>query len=466
MSKKLQGWMPKLKKSGAPVYLQIAGAIADDITTGRLPPEQRLPAQRKLAEALGIDFTTVARAYGEAQRRGLVDSTVGRGTFVCGKRRPAIPRAVEGRPNIDLSMNMPPEPQSAELVALMRAGYAEVGARLPDLLRYQDFCGSSDDREAGALWLRRRGLVAPVERVLVAPGAQCALLAVLATLAPPGSVICCEELTYPGLRALAGQLGLKLVGLPMDSEGIDAVAFAAACAQYAPKALYCNPTLLNPTTAVISAARRQVLADVARFHGVAIIEDDAYGFLPRSGPPTLASMAPDITFYIAGLAKCIGAGLRVGFLVAPDLHYATRLAAAIRATTMMVSPITAALATRWIRDGTADLMLAAIRKECAVRHKIATRALPAGSYDAVPDGFHLWLRLPPPWDRREFAAMLADAGVAVVASDAFAVGGAAGAPEAVRVCVGGAADRYQIEHAMGLMGEALRHPPPCIAHGV
>ena len=466
MSKKFDGWLPRLKKSGAPVYQQIAGAIADDIHTGRLTPEQRLPAQRKLAEALGIDFTTVARAYVEAQRRGLVDSTVGRGTFVCGKRRPAIPRAVEGRPNIDLSMNMPPEPHSPELLGLMEAGYAAVGGRLRDLLRYQDFCGSAEDREAGALWLRRRGLALSAERMLVTPGAQCALLAVLGMLAPPGSVICCEELTYPGLRALAGQLGLKLVGLPMDSQGIDAVAFAAACAQYAPKALYCNPTLLNPTTAVMSAERRQALVEVARFHGVPIIEDDAYGFLPRSGPPPLAAIGPDIVFYMAGLSKCVGAGLRVAFLVAPDAHYTARLTAAIRATTMMVSPITAALATRWIRDGTADLMLAAIRKECAVRHKIAVRALAGASYDAVPDSFHLWLRLPPPWGRRQFAAAMAAEGVAVVASDAFAVNAGGGAPEAVRVCIGGTADRYQIQHALELMGQALRHPPPCVAHGV
>jgi DNA-binding transcriptional MocR family regulator len=465
MSKKPEGWVPRLKKGNTPVYLQIAGAIADDITTGRLLPEQRLPAQRKLAAALGIDFTTVARAYVEAQRRGLVDSTVGRGTFVCGRRRPSIPRAVEGRPNIDLSMNMPPEPDAPEITRLMQEGFAAVGARVRDLMRYQDFCGSAEDRAAGVLWLRRRGLAVPAERMLVTAGAQCALLAVLAALAPPGSVICCEELTYPGLRALAGQLGLKLVGLPMDSQGIDAVAFAAACAQYAPKALYCNPTLLNPTTAVISPERRQALVEVARFHGVAIIEDDAYGFLPRSGPPPLASIGPDITFYIAGLAKCVGAGLRVAFLVAPDVQQAARLTASIRATTMMVSPITAALATRWIRDGTADLLLNAIRKECAVRLKIAARALPAGSYDAAPECFHLWLRLPPSWGRRVFASAMAAAGVAVVTSDAFTVGQGVG-PEAVRVCLGGTADRYEVQHALELMGNALRHAPPVMAHGV
>ncbi|MEB0164993.1 PLP-dependent aminotransferase family protein, partial [Glaciimonas sp. CA11.2] len=396
MVKLQNGWLPKLKKGSGPLYLTIANAIADDIAVGQLAAEQRLPPQRKLAELLGIDFTTVARAYTEAHRRGLVDSVVGRGTFVCGLRRPKIPRVFEGRPNVDMSMNMPPEPVSEELLTLMESGFASVSGKLRDLLRYQDFGGSPEDREAGALWLRRRGLVVDHDRLLVVPGAQAALVAVLTTLAPSGSVICCEELTYPGLRALAGQLGIRLIGLPMDREGIDAVAFAAACAQYAPKALYCNPTLLNPTTIVMSHTRRQALVEVARHYEVPIIEDDAYGFLPRVTPPAIASIGPDVTFYIAGLAKCVGAGLRIAYLVAPDAQYASRLASAVRATTVMASPITSALATRWIRDGTADLALNAIRKESMARQKLAARLLPAGSYLSHPEAFHLWISLPAP----------------------------------------------------------------------
>jgi DNA-binding transcriptional MocR family regulator len=457
MLKTAGGWIPKLKKGAGPVYKAIANAIADDIATGRLVAEQRLPPQRALAEALGLDFTTVARAYTEAHRRGLVDSVVGRGTFVSGRRRPRVPSAVEGRYNVDMSMNMAPEPESEELLALMQAGLADVGQHLRDLLRYQDFGGALEDREAGVLWLRRRGLLVNQDRLLVVPGAQCALLAVLSTIAPAGSVICCEELTYPGLRALAARLGIRLVGLPMDGEGIDAVAFAAACAQYAPKALYCNPTFLNPTTAVISQARREALVEVARHYGVPIIEDDAYGFLPRAAPPAMASMGADITFYIAGLAKCVSAGLRIAYLVAPDSHNAARLAAAVRATSVMVSPITSALATRWIRDGTADLALAAIRKESMARQKLAARILPAGCYLSQPEAFHLWIKLPLPWNRLAFAAHMQSSGIGVVASDAFAVSGSP--PEAVRVCIGGVAHREDIQHALELIAEALERGP-------
>ncbi|WP_371868836.1 aminotransferase-like domain-containing protein [Duganella lactea] len=458
MPKPVPAWSPKLKKGQGPVYKLIADAIGADIATGRLVAEQRLPPQRHLAAALGIDFTTVARAYTEAQKRGLVDSTVGRGTFVCGKRALAIPRAVAARPNVDLSMNMPPEPYTPELLERLRSSMSAIGADMPGMLRYQDFGGSALDREAGALWLRRRGLSIEPERLLVVPGAQAALLAILSTLAPPASVVCCEALTYPGLRALAGLLNLRLVPLPMDSEGIDALAFAAACAQYAPQALYCNPTLLNPTTLTMSAQRRQALVQVARHYGVPIIEDDAYGYLPRSSPPPIASIGPDITYYVAGLAKCVGAGLRLAYIAAPDTLSSARLAAAVRATTVMATPLTAALATRWVRDGTADLVLNAIRKESMARQRLAARILPPDSYASQPEAFHLWIKLPEPWDRLALTAHLRATGIGVVPSDAFAVDGLP--PQAIRVCIGGIASQEDIRQALQCIASALKHPPP------
>ena len=457
MPKTMQGWLPKLKKGGGPFYLMIANAIAEDIALGRLIAEQRLPTQRKLAQLLGLDFTTVARAYTEAHRRGLVDAVVGRGTFVSGRRRPHVPHIASGRSSLDLSMNMPPEPDIPELLATMRKDFVAVGLELRDLMRYQNFCGSEEDRSAGALWLRRRGLTVDADRLLVVPGAQCALLAILTTIARHGSVVCCEDLTYPGLRALAHHLGIRLVGLPMDAEGIDAVAFAAACSQYAPVALYCNPTLLNPTTATISASRRMALVEVARHYKVAIIEDDAYGFLQKDGPAALASIGADITFYVAGLSKSVGAGLRVAYLAAPDSLMASKLSTALRATTIMGSPITLALATRWIRDGTADLMLSAIRKETNARQKIAVRILPAGCFSSMPDAFHLWLQLPGSWSATAFALHLKKAGIGVVASTAFCVG--IEPPAAVRICIGGVSTRNEIEQAFIDIRSALASPP-------
>ncbi|HMF69680.1 MAG TPA: GntR family transcriptional regulator, partial [Phyllobacterium sp.] len=75
-------WTPDLSDNPSPHYIAIADVIAFDIRSGRLRAGDRLPPQRELARQLGIDFTTVARGYAEAKKRGLVDSHVGRGTFV------------------------------------------------------------------------------------------------------------------------------------------------------------------------------------------------------------------------------------------------------------------------------------------------------------------------------------------------------------------------------------------------
>lgn len=449
-----QPWSPRLKKHDRkPVYLAIADAIADDIALGRLSTAQRLPPQRELAERLGINFTTVARAYVEAQRRGLIESKVGRGSFVSGHRRPSVPRALVAGPVVDMTMNMPPEPESERVHEAMREGYKAMAGEIEHLTRYQDFGGSARDCEAGHLWLRRRGIDADPSLVVVVPGAQCALLAALTSIAPPGSLICCEELTYPGMRALAKQLGIRLIGLPTDSEGIDAVAFAGACAQYAPKALYCVPTLNNPTTQTTSLARRRALAEVARHYDVPIIEDDPYGLLETSAPPPIAHFAPERTIYIAGLSKTLSAGLRVGYMVAPSAAVRARLVSAVRATTVMTSPITAALATRWITDGTADIMLGAIRKETAARAKIAMRLLPSEAALVHPDAFHVWLRLPDGWLANDFASQMNVSGVGVVASSAFAV--SVHPPEAVRICLGGPLTRDQVSGALKLLAQTM-----------
>jgi hypothetical protein len=157
-------------------------------------------------------------------------------------------------------------------------------------------------------------------------------------------VVLSESLTYPGARAIAAQLGLRLVGIPMDDEGIDAEAFGDACKQLAPKALYVNPTLLNPTTHTISESRRRQIAAIARRYNVPIIEDDPYGFLPTDGAPPFAAIAPEVTWHVAGLAKCLGAGLRIAYVVVPDVRYGWLFASSVRTATVMASPVTLALA--------------------------------------------------------------------------------------------------------------------------
>ncbi|MCF3640450.1 PLP-dependent aminotransferase family protein [Rhizobium sp. TRM95111] len=464
----MKDWHPDLGRSPNPRYMAIADVIEMDLRSGVLAVGDRLPPQRILAKRLNIDFTTVARGYVEAQKRGLVDSHVGRGTFVTGgadKDRRGFasdaapdPRRVSA---VDFSMNMPPEPDDPGLIARMREGMSAVATNLIPLLRYQGFGGSGMDKEAAAAWLSRRGLVPSQERIFVTPGAHPALLAIFSMVAKPGETVLSENITYPGMRSIAAQLRLTLAGLPMDADGILPDAFAETCERAGPKALYLNPTLQNPLTLTMPEKRREEIAAVARKYHVPIIEDDAYGFIPLHAPPPLAAIAPDLTWHIGGLAKCIGAGLRLAFVVAPDTKAIWPFVSAVRANNVMASPLNVALATRWIEDGTADGILRFIRAEAAARQRMVAEILPGGTFRADPISFNIWLPLTNGWTRSTFGAHMRNAGIGVVASDAFTVNGEA--PEAVRVCLGGPISRDRLRGALDFMAHALEGPPAMAA---
>ena len=267
-------------------------------------------------------------------------------------------------------------------------------------------------------------------------------------------------LTYPGLRAVAAHLKLNLAAVAMDGDGLIPDSFEQICREPPPKALCCTPTLHNPTTATLSLERRHAIIAIARRYHVPIIEDDAYGALPTRPLPPPARLAPDLVYHIAGLAKCLAPALRIAYLVVPDGRATARVSSAIRATATMASPLTAAIASRWIEEGTAESVVAAIRQETAARQRIAAELLPQGCFRADPEGFHAWLTLPQPWTRAEFSALLRSQGIGVVGSEAFAL---ASPPEAVRLGLGAPTTRDELSRSLRIVADLLGQSPATVA---
>lgn len=449
-------WLPAIRKADGPLYIAIADAIAADIAEGRLAGGARLPPQRALAVALGIDFTTVSRAYNEARHRGLVEGRVGQGTYVKARRTAGVQPAADGL--VDMSMNLPPLFDDDALTTRLWSGIDSLQNEhgLDLLMRYQAAGGALHNRAVGAGWLQPRLGEIPPERVLICAGAQSALLAAMSTLAKPGDAIASEAIAYPGLRALSAHLGIEHHGITIDQNGMIPEQLEAVCKSKKLKAIYCNPTLHNPTTATLPLERRNAIIAVARSHGVAIIEDDAYGAIPVAAPPALASLAPDLVYHIAGLAKCLSPALRIAYLVVPDRQSSVRMEGAIRATSGMAPPFNAAVATRWIEDGTASEVLHAIRREVTIRQAMVCQLLPKDIVQTDQESFHLWLRLPQPWTRGDFSGRLRSSGISVVASDAFALGPA---PEAVRLGLGAARTHDELQRSLMTIADLLQQTP-------
>jgi DNA-binding transcriptional MocR family regulator len=280
------------------------------------------------------------------------------------------------------------------------------------------------------------------------------MTAVLSGLLRPGDLVVTEALTYPGMKALAGLLHLRLQGVALDENGLRPDAFKAACRGGSVKVLYCVPTLHNPTTAVMPEARRREIVAIARQNDVLIVEDDVHGPLLEDRPPLLAALAPEITIHLSGTAKTLAPGLRIGYILAPRTLI-PRLAIAIRATTWMAAPLLAEVASVWIRDGTADRILAGNRKEAAARNRLALSVLDRFQVQAHPSAHHVWLHLPESRRSETFAEQARRAGVAVTPAQAFVVGKGAAAPRAVRVCLGVARDRAQLEKGLRILAGLL-----------
>lgn len=446
----MQSWLERLPETGGPKYLAIADAIEQAIRSGGLRPGERLPPQRALAETLGVDLTTITRAYGMARDAGLIEGAGRLGSYV--RNSTALPLAdLTG----DNGMIMPPQPGSALLPTAMRDGLVKLlraGGQSP-LLQYQPSGGAIRDRQEAARALTGRGMATREDMAIVTAGGQNALHAILGTVLAPGDIVCAGRAAYPGMLALARRFGLTVQALDGDAEGVDPGAVEQA-ARLGARALYIVPTNDNPTTATLGLERRGAIAAVARRHGLLLIEDDAYGLLPADPLPPLASLAPELSWHIASVSKIISPVLRVAHVRAPSVEAARRLIADIHETAIMPPPLNAALVTLWLRDGLFAELIGKVRAEGVARQRIAAQWLTGLDYAAHPEGYHIWLRLPVGVDPAGLAAQIRSEGLSIVPGSAFAVDPAATRP-AVRISIGGALDHVRLGRAFERLRRAI-----------
>ncbi len=449
-------WATRIKSSALPAYQVIPDLIAEDLRQGRLAPRERLPPLRDLAVILQLNYTTVVRGFAEARERGLIASRPGLGSYVRGSFIGLPLRAGTGA---EMTMNMPPEIDGHPAMQKMKEAAADVvaGAAMHDLMRYQDFGGTPHDRDLGARWLAQWVPHAVPERLLIAPGIHSVLLGLISMLVKPGQSLCVEAMVYPGLKAIAAQLGVQLQPLAMDLDGLIPDEFESACKSTPVAAIYLCPNLHNPMTATLPMGRREQIADIALRYSVPIIEDDAYGMLPAAIPPALADFAPELTYYVSGMSKWLGAGVRTAYVLAPNLASSQRVAGAMRATTVMASPLINMLVSRWLQDGTAAEVLDAIRAECRWRSNLLSQRLADYGVRTQPHGFHAWLPLETSEGSEntasEVAGRLRDLGVAAVAGSAFCTNRQP--PEGLRLCLGGSLTRDDCSRAINAVIEAI-----------
>jgi DNA-binding transcriptional MocR family regulator len=412
-------------------YTALVDDIAAEIDAGRLKPGERLPPQRQFAYEKGIAASTAARVYAELLRRGLVVGEVGRGTFVAGQM-PLPPLRLEpfdGR--IDLEFNFPNLPDQAALIGKSLALWQRpdvLGAALAPVTQRRL---AEAGRTSASFFATERWRPRP-EGFLFAGSGRQSIAAAVSALVPVGGRLAVEAVTYPMIKGIAARLGVTLVPIAMDGEGIRPDALAKAHRAGALGAVYLQPVMQNPLGHTMSVARREEVLRLVRKLDLMIIEDLVYGFL--SDVPPLAAQAEDRAIVVDSLAKRLAPGVAVGFLHVPA-PLRERLATSVRTGAWSVTPLALSAGMGLLADGIAAEITRRKRADALVRQAIVAECLVGHRIEADPRSYHVWLHLTDGWRAETLTAAAARAGIAITPASAFAVS-PGHSPNAVRLALG------------------------------
>ncbi|HWE90006.1 MAG TPA: PLP-dependent aminotransferase family protein [Pseudonocardiaceae bacterium] len=401
----------------AAIYRQLRAAVLD----GRLHQGERLPPTRELAARLKVARNTVAVAYERLTAEGFLTSRVGAGTFVTSTPVDQLSRAAPAGTGVaprqrwrsvpDLTRPAPVRPDARYDFSVgvpdARLFPLETWRRLigqvlrPATIRtgYGDPAGHADLRAAIARSVGlSRSVRAGAEDVLITQGAQQALDLIGRVVIEPGDRVAVEEPGYPPARLLFRSLGARVVGVPVDAEGLDVSVIPDDV-----RLVYTTPSHQFPLGTPMSLNRRAALLAWAEGRDAVIVEDDydsEFRFSDRPLEPLQSLDRSGRVIYVGSFSKTLLPMLRLGFLVAPaSLRPALRWAK--RLTDWHGDLATQAALARFIDEGLLARHIRKATREYAARHERITTTLRADFadwLDVVPStaGLHVCTRLARP----------------------------------------------------------------------
>ncbi|WP_339321697.1 PLP-dependent aminotransferase family protein [Paenibacillus sp. FSL W8-0194] len=418
-------WKPD-RNNPKPLYEQIADHLEQRISYGEFPPGSLLPSERKLAEQLRVNRSTVILAFGELRSMGIIESRPGSGTRVSKFKWGAVPkhtpnwkRYAEGGsflPNLPFLRRIREALQQNP--ALIDFASGELSADLapieemtelmgtnpyPSYLGYDHPQGYMPLRQAVASYLDRyRGIQATESSILITSGSQQSLYLITQCLLSPGDAVAIEDPSYHYSLPMFQSAGLRLVRLPADEEGILPEEIRSLHKKHRIKMIFVNPNFQNPTGTLLSDERRGALLEVASELGLPIVEDDPYSLTDYAGIPRSPLKSMDQVgsiLHIGSFSKMAAAGLRVGWMVAPH-SIVERLADARQQMDFGLSVIPQQVAARFLESPYFEPHLHRLRTQLRRKRDLLVEALQQELPDSVrfhvpQGGIHLWCRLVP-----------------------------------------------------------------------
>lgn len=466
----LRAYLKLERESDVPLYRQICHGLREGIVSGELAAGTRLPTERALARELGVNRTTVMNAYNELASEGLIEGHVGRGTLVkrgysrmeeepFEEETPSwlfglatgeelalgsdarilgeLTAMGEHREVISLASGSP-APELLPVGAIQRIIAQTLPATATSALGYCPVEGLQSLRRGIAARMRKRGVKVDLQNILILSGSTQGIGLVGRLLLNPGDEVVVEVPTYLGAVQAFRALGARVIGVPIDNEGMRVDLLEAILARRSPRFIYTLPTFQNPTGVVMSPERRRRLLLLARRYQIPIVEDDPYGeiyFGEKEPAPLKALDTRGNVLYLSTYSKILAPGLRVAWLAAPE-QMIERLSLHKQVFDLNTNAIGQWIVSEMIKQNLLDEHLSRARQSYKQKRDVMLRAIqhywPASVHVSQPEGgFHLWCRLPASISARTLLREVAHEQVALVIGEPFHVDG--GGRHAVRL---------------------------------
>lgn len=438
-----------------PKYQALAWIIEQAIHEGKLTDQQKLPAQRLLADQLQVTHGTVTRAYALLEKKGVVKAKLGAGTYV------HLPSSSDHK-NIsilqekeyDFASSM--QPMLGQQVLLKQALSdlsQDIGA-IESVMSYA-YQGLDKHKQVFLSWLAAKKITAEPSDICFTDGAQQGIFTCMQILTRTGDYVLHEELTYPGFFRAAEASHVHPLGVPLTADGLDLRILEQYCQQYKPKLLYITPNMQNPTNVQYSQKQLASIIALSRQYQFYIIEDDVNYCLPEDWRLPIQQQAPDRVFYLSSLSKYVAGGLRIAYSLIPK-EWQQAFNAHLHSQCWMVPTLNFELASRFLRSNEFTANQSFLADEMRYRQYRFTEIAERHGLTAKSGGLNSWLTLPENVNGNQFNRLLMSYNIKVRAADLFQyVTSQTPRANSFRVSLGGFTARCDFEQGIAMFERVL-----------
>jgi DNA-binding transcriptional MocR family regulator len=441
------------RNSQHPIYQQIIDVIKRLIQEGALEKGQTLPSSRKLAQTLGVNRSTVNRAYEELQALGFLSSRPGSYHKVQERRKEAeyspdrksqiswndkmtkpacrihetllrySPEQSRTNRKCDDVINISRldlDPRLFPMKAFRECTNKVLFEDGAEALLYGNYLGYVPLRRLIAQRLRLHGISVTEEEILITNGAQQGLDLCLRIFSSQGTQVAIETPTYANLLPILRFTNAEVIGVPMKKDGMDLAVLEDVANRTEVSFVYTIPNFQNPTGITTSHEHRERLYTICLEHKIPIVEDgfeEDMKYFGKVALPIKSIDATNIVIYLGTFSKALFPGLRIGWIAA-DRDCISRLAAVKRFSDLTTSLFLQMIMCEFLKRGHYDRQLRKLHRIFRRRMQMALSAMeeyfPSKVFWTRPvGGYTIWVRMPKKISENHLQELMIHQGVVV-----------------------------------------------------